>query len=322
MIDVTVIGNAVVDVTAYPVTKDIFKNSSMPAKDIKVSYGGDALNETVILKSLGKNVELISKVGDDEAGIKIIDYLNSKNILTDKIKIDYKTPTSVNVILADKNGERHILSNPIGSQREFCLDDIKISLKSVGKIVSFASMFISSKLSINDLTYLFRTIKDKPDIKLTVDLTKAKNGEKIDDLRKLLPYIDYIFPNEEEISLLTDNSDIIDNIKSLISAGVGCVAIKCSNKGSIIGFKNSIYHIPAYKINKCIDTTGAGDSFVAGFIWALSESWSVFDCGCFASAVASCIVEQSGSTDGMKSIEDVLYRYKKVKFEAEKINNL
>ncbi len=320
MADITVIGNAIMDVMAQPLNESVFKTWSSPVDKIKLSFGGDALNESVVLSRFGKNVELISKVGSDEAGFQVIEHLKERGILTDKVRIDSQITTSINIIFADERGERHFLTNPAGSQRRLSLADVKKVLKPAGRIISFASMFISPLIDINAMTALFRMIKEDTDALLAVDMTKAKNGEKLEDLQELLPYIDYIFPNEEEISLLTGNPDPCVNAELLVNAGVSCAAIKCGNKGSIIRFGDHTYHIPVYHVEKCVDTTGAGDSFAAAFIWALSEGWTAFDCGCFASAAASCAVEQIGATEGVRSLEEALRRYHIVKDEAIKIS--
>lgn len=242
--DITIIGNSVIDVLASNVSADVFQTGSSPAGKIKLSFGGDALNEAVVLSRFGKKVELISKTGQDEAGTRILSFLVNAGISTDRMIVG-------------------------------------------------------------------------PDRILAVDMTKAKKGEKLEDIRPLLPYIDYIFPNEEEIELLTGNSDPCTNAGLLVEAGVSCVVIKCGSRGCVIRTEKELFYIPAYTVENCVDTTGAGDSFAAGFLWALSEGLPLIDCGCFACAAASCAVECVGATDGVVSLDTTRNRYleimKKVK---------
>ena len=74
---ITVIGAAILDVLAGPVNEQIFQNGSQPMETTRLSFGGDALNEAVALSRLGKKVQLISKVGKDEAGDRVIDYVKA-----------------------------------------------------------------------------------------------------------------------------------------------------------------------------------------------------------------------------------------------------
>ena len=68
MYDVTVIGPAVMDILADPFDLEALQQGKRDIDQIKMSFGGDALNESAVLTRLGKKVQLISKVGLDEAG--------------------------------------------------------------------------------------------------------------------------------------------------------------------------------------------------------------------------------------------------------------
>ena len=73
--DITVIGAAIIDVLAGPVDESVFEKGSQPVNSTRLAFGGDALNEAVVLSQLGAKVELISKVGNDEAGKRVLDFL-------------------------------------------------------------------------------------------------------------------------------------------------------------------------------------------------------------------------------------------------------
>ena len=313
MPEITVIGNAIIDILVSPVDKNMFNRESTSVKTIKLSFGGDALNECVVLSKFGKKVELISKVGQDKAGLKILDFINNNNIDSAKVSVDPLVETSINLVLIDEIGERFFLSNPQGSQRQLSKEDIICHLASSGKIISLASMFISPLLNIQAMTELFRAIKSYPDKILSVDLVQEKNGLTLNDLSPLLPYVDYMMPNQDEVAALTGSNDVYENARMLLDYGCKCAIIKCGKSGSLIKSKEIECVIPAYTTGHCIDTTGAGDNFAAGFLWALSEQWSIPDCGCFASAVASCAVEHVGATEGDLSLNEVFRRFEIIK---------
>ena len=275
----------------------------------KMSLGGDALNEAVALARMGKQVELISKVGNDEAGRRVLDYIKENNIKTDKITVEDGLTTGMNIVLVDDKGERHFLTNPQGSLRKLSSENILPYVDDMADIVSFASIFVSPLLDVDVMECVFREIKSKPGRILAADMTKAKNGEKLEDLKKILCYVDYIFPNQEEIALLTGEDDPYVNAKLLVEAGVSCAVVKCGTKGCIIQTKDILYEIPAYPVKNVVDTTGAGDCFAAGFLYALSEGMSLQECGRFACATASCTIECVGATDGIKSADESWKRF-------------
>ena len=215
----------------------------------------------------------------------------------------------MNIVLVDDKGERHFLTNPQGSLRKLSKEDILPYIDEMADIVSFASIFVSPLLDIGAMETVFREIKSKPGRILAADMTKAKHGERIEDLKKILCYIDYIFPNQEEIALLTGETDPYINARLLVESGVSCAVVKCGTKGCIIQTKDVRYEIPAYSVEKVVDTTGAGDCFAAGFLYALSEGMSLPECGRFACAVASCTIEHVGATEGIKSIDESWRRF-------------
>ena len=310
-IDFTIIGAAIIDILARPVTPDVFLSGSQPVKEVRLSYGGDALNEAVVLARFGKRVELFTKVGGDDAGKQVLAFLKSEGVYTDCIKIEDGLETGTNVVLVDARGERYFLTNPQGSLRKLARQDIEPYLEDAADLVCFAGMFVSPLLDIAAMEQIFCRIKSKPGRMLAADMTKAKNGERLKDLEKLLPYIDYLFPNEEEIALLTGEQDAAVNARLLVEAGVGCAVVKCGSRRCLIRTRTDTYSIPAYPVREAVDSTGAGDCFAAGFLWALSEGMELEACGRFACAAASCAVEQLGATAGIRSVKEPLERYHK-----------
>ncbi|MCD7866752.1 MAG: carbohydrate kinase family protein [Clostridiales bacterium] len=310
--DITVIGAAVVDVLAEGVSSAVFQTGSQPVREIRLSFGGDALNEAAALARMGKRAELITRLGWDSAGDQILDYMRKEGLPVDKIKREEGIETSVNLVLVDDKGERFFLTNPQASLRRLSEADIEPWLETAADIVSFASMFVSPQLDIPAMYRIFRKVKEKPERVLAVDMTKAKNGEKFRDIKELLPYIDYIFPNEEEIALLTGEKDPYKNAGYLIDGGVSCAVIKCGGRGCLLRTAEDCCRIPAYPVERVRDTTGAGDCFAAGFLWGLSQKMPLRECGRFACAAASCSVECLGAVEGLSSLEKPVKRYREM----------
>ncbi|MCD8083080.1 MAG: carbohydrate kinase family protein [Clostridiales bacterium] len=310
---ITVIGNSVVDVLAGPIDVRTLTAGSQPVKETKLSFGGDALNESVLLSRFGKRVELISRLGRDEAGSRVMDYLKENGVSTDHILAREESPTSVNIVLVDQAGERYFLTNPGSSQRMLSEEDIEPYLDEAADLVSFASIFVSAALDIPAMERIFRRVKSRLGRILVADMTKAKHRERLEDLAGLLPLVDYILPNEAEAALLTGEKDPYENARRFVDAGVGCAVIKTGSQGCLIHTKQQTLRIPAFPVRECVDTTGAGDSFAAGFLWGLSEGFSLADCGRLACASASCSVERMGATEGIRSPEQVLERFREMK---------
>ena len=339
MYDVTVIGPALIDVLAAPFSMEAMARDSRYLDQIRMSFGGDALNESAVLTRLGKKVQLISKVGADEAGRSVLDYLHKNGIDTDSVQVEEGLETAVNIALIAEDGSRKFLMNPHSSLRRLGLEDVMPVLSQIladsqgAKIVSFASMFISPLFTVEKMKELFAAVKAAGRT-LVVDVTRAKNGETLEDLKDLLPYIDVFVPNDEEIASLTGVQDPAENVRILVEAGVKTAVVKIGGEGCLVGTREEnagpgttgaaaaddaldtvvrggvrIVHVRAVPNAACIDTTGAGDTFAAGLIAGLCSGWSLPECAKLGCAAASCSIEQIGATDGVRSLDQVMERY-------------
>ena len=165
MYDVTVIGPALIDVLAAPFSMEAMARDSRYLDQIRMSFGGDALNESSVLTRLGKKVQLISKVGADEAGRSVLDYLHKNGIDTDSVQVEEGLETAVNIALIAEDGSRKFLMNPHSSLRRLGLEDVMPVLSQIladsqgAKIVSFASMFISPLFTVEKMKELFAAVK-------------------------------------------------------------------------------------------------------------------------------------------------------------------
>lgn len=289
---ITIIGASCIDIICQNVSKDVFDNGHEFASNTTMNYGGDGLNEAVVLAKLHKEVEFITSVGDDEFGKSIVKYCKSLGI---KIKAAKKKQTYISTILVDKKGNRNLIGTHFGSLRELELNDIK---KICGDIVCFGSMFISTSLKKKDYEQLFARIKNEGRI-LCSDTTTIKNNETVEEYKEVLNKLDYFFPNEKEAKLFTRTSSVKKAAELLHSVGVKNVVIKCGRKGCYL--KNETYsEYITDKPCKTIDSTGAGDSFVAGFLKALSENKNIKQCCKYANKCGMLATQSIGATNWLK----------------------
>ena len=94
---------------------------------------------------------------------------------------------------------------------------------------------------------------------------------------------------------------------------MGCAVIKRGARGCVIATRDELLELPAYPVSRAVDTTGAGDAFAAGFVYGLSRRMTPADCGLFACAAASCIVETAGANQGIRSADEPMARYTELK---------
>ena len=105
---------------------------------------------------------------------------------------------------------------------------------------------------------------------------------------------DIVFANSEEARFLLDNYDAYECCKSL---GKLCpiAIVKNGKKGSYISCDKTIYEIPLYGTDTPVDTTGAGDTYAAGFLYGFLKGYDIETTGKIASYLAGEIISQIGA---------------------------
>jgi ribokinase len=127
---------------------------------------------------------------------------------------------------------------------------------------------------------------------------------------EIFKYIDYITPNETEIETLVEKSieneeDLKESAQILLDKGVKVVIAKLGSKGAAIIKKDEYMSIPGFKVNP-VDTTAAGDSFNAGFAFALSEGKDLKECVKFSNGVGAISTTALGAQEAMPSYKSVM----------------
>lgn len=108
--------------------------------------------------------------------------------------------------------------------------------------------------------------------------------------------MDYLFPNDAEATLVTRTDTVEEAAEALLRAGVGTVVIKCASRGCLMKNRAREFWSPAVEGVHCVDTTGAGDSFVGGFLYGLAQELPLEACAAHANQCGAKAVQQVGAT--------------------------
>lgn len=120
---------------------------------------------------------------------------------------------------------------------------------------------------------------------------------------KILPLIHFLKVNEEEMHVLTGQSDAHDGARMLSDWGAKEVIVTLGSKGSVVFDGETFYTIPAYAPRRVHDATGCGDTYMAGYLYQRIKGNPIQQAGEFAAAMASIKIADSGPFDGTE--EDV-----------------
>lgn len=316
-----VIGAAIGDVTVMPAPKNLPSAGSTPMERIRLSTGGDALNEATVAARLGCKTALVTLLGRDDMAAIIRSHCDREGVRL----LGPEAPemdTGLNVVLVDETGERRFLTNANSTLRRLSLAHILPVLETeeyaAARAVCLASLFVSPALTLTDTEALFRRVKADGKL-LCADTTRPKHGETAADASGALKHLDWFFPNLEEALRLTKADSPRAAAETLLSAGVRHVALKLGGEGCLLAsretdfgedFPSSTHFrvVPAVPGVHCVDATGAGDTFAASFQCALLAGEPPVRCAAYANAVASLCVEQPGATSAALAPDEIARR--------------
>ncbi len=118
--------------------------------------------------------------------------------------------------------------------------------------------------------------------------------------RQAIPYVDILKVSEGEMTVLTGHREAVKGIGVLLDWGAKEVIITMGSRGSVIYADDRFYHIPAYRPAAIVDTTGCGDTYMAGYLYQRIKGAERQAAGEFAAAMASLNIESYGPFTGTK----------------------
>ena len=268
-VNVLCIGDVMLDVIArINVSPQKINFGSDTASRISTSSGGAAGNVAAWLTRTDARSTIVSHVGDDPAGAAIIAEFDALGVSHGDLVIPGET-SGVVVVLVDSSGERTMFPDKGANSR--------LTAQDLPDLNSFQAVYVSGYALLNPLArdgVLAMIEKIKAD-GLPIYFDPASVGAMKDvadkELHNWFSMMDVLFVNEEESIYLTGSVDIERALNYLLDFSQ-VVVIKRGSAGAIAkarGFDS--ISLPAVAAT-VVDTTGAGDSFAAGFIASYSKN--------------------------------------------------
>ena len=120
-----------------------------------------------------------------------------------------------------------------------------------------------------------------------------------------LPYLDVFLPNSDESALITGLTEPADQLQFYRDRGARIVGIKQGPFGCLVSDGQSTCRLGVYDV-PVKDTCGAGDAFVAGFLYGVAQGWALDCCARFATATAAFCVQAIGTTTAIPPAAQVV----------------
>jgi sugar/nucleoside kinase (ribokinase family) len=295
----------VVDVLASGLESMPAMGETGMASGITLAIGGDATNQCVALSKLGDSAGLMSMIGTDPQGRFVLEQCKAHGIDTSGVHISSTTPTTTSIVLIDKSGEHVFLGARAGSAIDMGLEHFNLDLIKPGlKVFAIGSLYWAPRFDREAAVPLLKKAKSVGAITLA-DMVMDYIKDGLDGpLCEAWQYLDYAAPSELEAELLTGSKDPKTIVKAFRKRGVRNVILKRGLNGILAFIGDETYECPAFKV-PAIDTTGAGDNFMAGFMHCLVRNVEPAKAIQFASACAALSIEEVGAGAGLKNLQQV-----------------
>jgi sugar/nucleoside kinase (ribokinase family) len=273
---------------------------------VELHLGGCALNAAVDLAKLGLKTGLLAMVGNDGLGDFCVNTLAGHGVDIRGVKRTTKASTSFSFIILPKSGNRRIL-HTLGANAIIGPKDLDYSVIRGAKWAFFGGLAITPQLEGRNLASAAKAIR-KLGARVAADTAVNKRYARADWERMLAPayqYLDIFFPSEEEAHMITGESDPEKICTYFRGRGVKIAGVKLGEKGSAVMSDEGFFRAPVYKV-KCVDTLGAGDSFMSGLLAGMCLGLKPSEATRLGNAVAAHCVQAVGATTGINPLKQIL----------------
>ncbi|MCG8400241.1 MAG: carbohydrate kinase family protein [Firmicutes bacterium] len=293
------------------------ENIRFPDKQIGPLLGGTVSYSAVALGRLGAKAGIVSNLGKDVPNALLKPFYES-NVNTLGLNIRDDTPTTTNILIYDRNGNKtikylkkapDITCEDIPEEyfntkiMYFCPVNFEITAETVKKIKK------RSEITAADMGGFGGAHSSE-------DFRNEFSRNRMSNLRNYTENIDIAKASLEDCTHLFGRkfNDSRDAIKQLLEIGIDIAITTLGEKGAVIGTEKEITEIPPIPVNAA-DTTGAGDTFMAAFLAEYLLTDDIYKAGLFASAASSILIEKTGGVSiaripDREQVEERIKRYK------------
>jgi len=269
-------------------------------EDIEASYyGGCAPNVAVSCARLGIKAGLITVLGDDQAGRDYLAYLEEQGVETSGITVIEGEATSHSFLFRDEEGKTLCFFFPGAARSPGDPDKEKALVERADYLI-----ITVGHPAVNERAIAWARERG---VKIVWGMKADIYSYPASLVKELIPLSTALVMNEAEakyvLSLLKFSSS-----EELLHFGLKVVVITRGREGSQVISTEGSFQVPAVPPSKVVDTTGAGDAFLAGFIYGLVRGEDYQRCALMGAINASFVLEGKGCQTNLPTKEQVLER--------------
>lgn len=304
--DIVSIGTMAYDMILYTVDETVFSRDTTLLEGVGTSPGGAAVIQSVTAARLGCKTAAIGRLCQDSFSDYVIMQLQQAGVDISNIKRSKDDTMSLTFALVRKDGDRHFLGRAGSNNQSLCLEDFNLDIIKQASVVSYGSFFFLQGLDSGGASVIFKTAKEAGALTVA-DCANDSFSQGREIVFRNLPLIDYFIPSYVEARYLTGEREPAKMAEIFLNKGCRNVIIKLGSAGCYVNDGKKEDTFPAVQTENVADTTGAGDSFVGGFMAGLTaEKLDIWGAARYAGAVAGVSVTKAGALTALRDKGQVL----------------
>ena len=300
--DVLAIGELNADLILQGLSSPPILGRELMCQSSSLQLGSSTAICACVMSSLGLNVSFVGQLGADTWGDVCAAYLRQYGVDLSYIARSKHWQTGLTVSLSCKH-DRALVTYPGDTIDCLTVDKLPVQPWEIARHIHIGSFFLQPKLAEGLPPFLSAAKSHGMTISLDAGWQESQDWD--GGLSKVLPYIDLFFPNESETCGIGGSDNVYQaaqNVYAMMNHGI--LVVKCGAQGSFAVYNGTTSHFNAYKTT-VVDTTGAGDSFNAGFIYAYLNGMDLSECLQYGNASGAVSTTQVGGTSRCPTLSEV-----------------
>jgi ribokinase len=263
--------------------------------------GGKGSNQAIAAARAGAAVRLITRIGRDTFGEMAQQAWAADGVDTTAVRIDAELPTGAAFIfVSTATGDNAIIVESGAAAR-----------LSPADVAAAEAAIAGSRVFVTQFEQPVETALAGLRLARRHGLATVLNPAPAVPMESsIYGLCDFVTPNETEAATLTGRrveteADALEAARTLVSLGARNAVITLGEKGALLHGEAGTATVPACRVERVVDTTGAGDAFNGGFAVALAEGRSPLDAVRFANATAALSVQKPGTAPSMPTRAEI-----------------
>ena len=274
------------------------------------SFAGDTLNMLFMASTLGTPCGYITRLGEDPFAQYLVDEMRGQGIDSSGVKLVPGFTGVHFVSLLPKGGREFVYYRKGSAASTMTPDDLDVEYIGRAKVLHISAIPQAISASARATVVKAAQIAKERDVTVSYDTNLRPSLWTIEEAREamhdVLPYVDIVFPSHpEDTGPLIGASSEAEVVQFFKSRGVDTVAVKRGESGAWVATQKETASVSALAPQGVLDTTGAGDAFVGGFLHCIVQGLDAFEAARWGTASAGLKVAGRGAVASQPSREQV-----------------